>query len=65
MANTYTQIHIMAVWAVKFRHGLILPPWKENLYPYINVNPGLGVYFYFFFCLEANEAKIQGCVFFG
>jgi len=30
----------MTVWAVKFRHGLILLSWKENLYQYINVNPG-------------------------
>lgn len=35
MANTYTQLHIMTVWAVKHRHGLIAPDWKENLYQYI------------------------------
>ena len=35
MANTYTQLHIMTVWAVKYRHGLIAPDWKENLYQYI------------------------------
>ena len=35
MANTYSQLHIMTVWAVKYRHGLIAPDWKENLYQYI------------------------------
>lgn len=35
MANTYSQIHIMTVWAVRFRHGMIHPDWKENLYQYI------------------------------
>ena len=35
MANTYSQIHIMTVWAVKFREGLIHPQWKESLYQYI------------------------------
>lgn len=35
MANTYTQLYIMTVWAVKYRHDLIAPGWKENLYQYI------------------------------
>lgn len=35
MANTYTQIHIQAIFAVKSRAGLILPDWKEQLYKYI------------------------------
>lgn len=35
MANTYTQIHIHFVFAVKFRNGIILPEWKETLYKYI------------------------------
>ncbi len=35
MANTYTQIHMHFVFAVKFRHGIIQPKWKDNLYKYI------------------------------
>lgn len=35
MANTYTQIHIHFVFAVKFRHGIIQSKWKEDLYKYI------------------------------
>jgi putative transposase len=35
MANTYTQIHIQFVFAVKYRDGLILPAFKEELYQYI------------------------------
>lgn len=35
MANTYTQIHIQAVFAVKHRAGLIQPQWKDELYKYI------------------------------
>jgi putative transposase len=35
MANTYTQIHIQFVFAVKHRDGLILPAFKEELYQYI------------------------------
>jgi REP element-mobilizing transposase RayT len=35
MANTYTQIHIHFVFAVKFRNGIIQPQWKDNLYQYI------------------------------
>ena len=35
MANTYTQIHIHFVFAVKFRKGTIQTQWKELLYKYI------------------------------
>ena len=35
MANTYTQIHIQAIVAVKFRNAVILPHWKERLHQYI------------------------------
>lgn len=35
MANTFTQIHIHFVFAVKFREALIQPHWKERLYQYI------------------------------
>jgi REP element-mobilizing transposase RayT len=35
MANTYTQIHIQAIFAVKKRSGLIQKEWKDELYKYI------------------------------
>jgi len=35
MANTYTQIHIHAVFAVQNRLSLISEKWKERLYQYI------------------------------
>jgi len=35
MANTYTQIHIQFVFAVKYRNCLIHHSWKEELYMYI------------------------------
>jgi putative transposase len=35
MPNTYTQIHIHAVFAVKARAGLIQSEWKNDLYKYI------------------------------
>lgn len=35
MANTYTQIHIQCVIAVKFRQSLIQKEWKERLHKYI------------------------------
>lgn len=35
MANTYTQIHIQCVMAVKYRASLIQPDWKEQLHKYI------------------------------
>jgi len=36
MANTYTQIHIQFVCAVKFRDGLIHESFKEELFKYIS-----------------------------
>ena len=35
MPNTYTQIHIQFVFAVKFRAALIQKEWKERLHQYI------------------------------
>ena len=35
MANTYTQIHIQAVFAVKYREAIITPDWKDDLYKYM------------------------------
>ncbi len=35
MANTYTQIYIQFVFAVKHRQALIKPEWKEELHKYI------------------------------
>ena len=35
MPNTYTQIHIHFVFAVKHRYGLIQKSWKDELYKYI------------------------------
>ena len=35
MANTYTQIHIQCVMAVKFRQALIQKEWKDRLHQYI------------------------------
>lgn len=35
MANTYTQIHIQAIFAVKKRTGLIGKEWKDELYKYM------------------------------
>jgi putative transposase len=35
MANTYTQIHIQCVAAVKYRLALIDEKWKERLHQYI------------------------------
>ncbi len=35
MANTYTQIHIQFVFAVKYRGALISADWKERLHQYI------------------------------
>ncbi|MBO4488890.1 MAG: IS200/IS605 family transposase [Bacteroidales bacterium] len=33
--NTYTQIHIQAVFAVRYREALIEPSWRERLYQYL------------------------------
>ena len=35
MPNTYTQIHIQAVFAVQNRKSLIQKEWKDDLYKYI------------------------------
>src|SRR5450759_6009425 len=35
MANSYTQIHIQFVFAVKYRAALIGNEWKERLHQYI------------------------------
>jgi REP element-mobilizing transposase RayT len=35
MANSYTQIHIQFVFAVKYRNALINCEWKERLHQYI------------------------------
>ena len=35
MANTYTQIHIHIIFAVKFRQAVIMPVWKDTLHKYI------------------------------
>ena len=36
MANTYTQIHIQAVFAVQNRISLVHPSWKDELYKYLS-----------------------------
>ena len=35
MANTYTQIHLHFIFAVKYRHAIIGSEWKERLHQYI------------------------------
>ena len=35
MSNTYTQIHIQTVFAVRNRDALISPEWSERLYSYM------------------------------
>ena len=35
MANTYTQIHIHSIFAVRTRAGLIREQWRDELYKYI------------------------------
>lgn len=35
MSNTYTQIHIQCVFAVKYRDAVINRSWKERLHKYI------------------------------
>jgi len=35
MANTYTQVHLQFVFAVKYRAALIQSKWKEELHQYI------------------------------
>lgn len=36
MANTYTQIHIQFIFAVKYRDGIIHHSFKQELYQYIS-----------------------------
>jgi REP element-mobilizing transposase RayT len=35
MPNTYTQIHIQGIFAVKYRQAMITKDWKERLHQYI------------------------------
>lgn len=35
MPNTYTQIHLQLVFAVKYRTSIIAPDWKYDLYNYM------------------------------
>ena len=35
MPNSFTQIHIQAIFAVKYRDAVILNSWKEDLHKYI------------------------------
>ena len=35
MANTYTQIHIQIIFAVRYRQSVIHKEWQERLYQYI------------------------------
>ena len=35
MANTFTQLHIQFIFAVKYRAAMIQSAWKESLYKYI------------------------------
>ena len=46
MSNTYTQLHIQFVFAVKYRAALIQKPWKDELHQYIT-----GIF-------QANDHKI-------
>ena len=36
MANTYTQIHLQVVFAVRFRLAMIQPTWEGELHKYIS-----------------------------
>src|SRR4051812_285162 len=38
MSNTYTQIHIQCVFAVKFRDAVIHKSWQDQLHNYIIAN---------------------------
>jgi|GEM_PF-5261907 len=35
MANTYTQLHIQIIFAVKYREAMISESWESSLYKYI------------------------------
>jgi len=49
MANTYTQIHLHFVFAVKYRGAIIDKTWKENLYRYITMMNGMFLRIWFDF----------------
>ncbi|MDX1956542.1 MAG: transposase [Chitinophagaceae bacterium] len=36
MANTFTQLHVHLVFAVKYRRAMIATEWKERLHEYIS-----------------------------
>ncbi len=36
MANTYSQIHLHIIFAVKYRQSIIHNSWKDELYRYIS-----------------------------
>jgi REP element-mobilizing transposase RayT len=36
MANSYSQIHLQLIFAVRFRAGVIHPSWEKELYRYIS-----------------------------
>ena len=36
MSNTYTQLHVQIVFAVKYRKNLVSKSWKEELYKYMS-----------------------------
>jgi putative transposase len=67
MPNTYTQIHIHLVFAVKYRQGLIDKSWKDELYKYmtgiltnkkhklLNIN-GMPDHIHILFGMRPNEA---------
>jgi len=67
MSNTYTQIYVQVVFAVKYREGLIEKEWKNDLYNYItaiiqNCNHkviainGVQDHIHIFFNLKPNQA---------
>lgn len=36
MASTYTQLYIQIIFVVKFREGLLLKPWRQEVFKYIS-----------------------------
>jgi putative transposase len=44
MANTYTQLHIQLVFAVKYRAALIQKDWKPRLHQYMTGKTGIKCY---------------------
>ena len=76
MANTYTQIHIHFVFAIKYRKGIIHTEWKDDLYKwyvrsysYFNWDEACTICFRFNerckarFLLWINENKLAKCHF--